>query len=92
MSEYQQYVPEHRRTGYKNRGQFKVDELRRRREEAQVEIRRKKREENLSKRRTGVPAPEDVDETEIAPVMDTTLGRHQLGRGRALLQCHRRLP
>ena len=51
MSEYQQYVPEHRRTGYKNRGQFKVDELRRRREEAQVEIRRKKREEDLARRR-----------------------------------------
>lgn len=62
MSEFQQYVPEHRRTGYKNRGQFKIDELRRRREEAQVEIRRQKREENLSKRRTNVPGLNEEDE------------------------------
>ncbi|KAH7097648.1 ARM repeat-containing protein [Auriculariales sp. MPI-PUGE-AT-0066] len=42
---------EHRRDGYKNKGNFKQDELRRRREEQQVEIRRQKREENISKRR-----------------------------------------
>jgi importin subunit alpha-1 len=39
------YIPEHRRTT------FKADELRRRREEQQVEIRKQKREENLAKRR-----------------------------------------
>lgn len=36
---------------YKAKGQFKHDELRRRREEAQVEIRRQKRDESMAKRR-----------------------------------------
>lgn len=45
------FVPEYRRTNFKNRGQFKADELRRRREEAQIEIRKAKRDENLTKRR-----------------------------------------
>ncbi|KAJ9633737.1 Importin subunit alpha-1 [Knufia peltigerae] len=49
MSE--RYIPEHRRTQFKAKGSFKPDELRRRREEQQVEIRRQKREENLAKRR-----------------------------------------
>lgn len=48
------FVPEHRRTNFKNRGAFKADELRRRREEAQIEIRKQKRDENLSKRRNVV--------------------------------------
>lgn len=45
------FVPEHRRTNFKNRGHFKADELRRRREGAQIEIRKAKRDENLAKRR-----------------------------------------
>lgn len=45
------YIPEHRRTNFKAKGTFKPDELRRRREEQQVEIRKAKREENLAKRR-----------------------------------------
>lgn len=45
------YIPEHRRTQFKAKGSFKPDELRRRREEQQVEIRKAKREENLAKRR-----------------------------------------
>lgn len=45
------FVPEHRRTNFKNRGHFKADELRRRREDAQVEIRKAKRDDNLAKRR-----------------------------------------
>jgi importin subunit alpha-1 len=45
------YIPEHRRTQFKAKHQFKPDELRRRREEQQVEIRKQKREENLAKRR-----------------------------------------
>jgi len=40
-----------RRNAYKAKGIFKADELRRRREEQNVEIRKQKREENLSKRR-----------------------------------------
>lgn len=47
------YIPEHRRTGYKAKNAFKPDELRRRREELQVEIRKQKREENQAKRRLG---------------------------------------
>ena len=43
------YIPEHRRTTFKAKSAFKPDELRRRREEQQVEIRRAKREENLAK-------------------------------------------
>ena len=45
------YIPEHRRTTFKAKGTFKPDELRRRREEQQIEIRKQKREENLAKRR-----------------------------------------
>lgn len=45
------YIPEHRRTQFKAKSTFKPEELRRRREEAQVEIRKAKREENLAKRR-----------------------------------------
>ncbi|PGH01791.1 hypothetical protein AJ80_08957 [Polytolypa hystricis UAMH7299] len=47
----ERYIPEHRRTQYKAKSSFKPDELRRRREEQQVEIRKQKREENLAKRR-----------------------------------------
>ena len=45
------YIPEHRRTQFKAKSTFKPEELRRRREEQQVEIRKEKREENLAKRR-----------------------------------------
>lgn len=47
----ERYIPEHRRTQFKARSTFKPEELRRRREEQQVEIRKAKREENLAKRR-----------------------------------------
>jgi importin subunit alpha-6/7 len=45
------FIPEHRRNQFKAKGVFKPEELRRRREEQQVEIRKAKREENLAKRR-----------------------------------------
>jgi hypothetical protein len=47
----ERYIPEHRRTQFKAKNTFKPEELRRRREEQQVEIRKAKREENLAKRR-----------------------------------------
>ena len=47
----EKYIPEHRRNNFKAKGAFKPDELRRRRDEQQVEIRKQKREENLAKRR-----------------------------------------
>lgn len=59
----ERYIPEHRRN-FKAKQSFKPDELRRRREEAQVEIRKAKREESLAKRRnlaTNSPAPGAVD-------------------------------
>ncbi|KAF3914754.1 hypothetical protein ABW20_dc0100064 [Dactylellina cionopaga] len=45
------FIPEHRRTNFKAKNTFKPEELRRRREEQQIEIRKQKREENLAKRR-----------------------------------------
>lgn len=57
-----------RRANFKNKGLFKGDELRRRREEQQVEIRKQKREENLSKRRNMDnigQSPEDEEAQDI---------------------------
>jgi importin subunit alpha-6/7 len=48
---------------YKNKGGLKQEDLRRRREEQQVEIRRQKREENISKRRNFLPT-DTVDSDE----------------------------
>jgi importin subunit alpha-1 len=46
---------EGRRNAFKSKGVFKPEELRRRREAQQVEIRKQKREENLTKRRNFNP-------------------------------------
>ena len=51
MSETTRFIPEHRRQQHKGRNQFRGDELRRRREDQQVEIRKQKKEESLAKRR-----------------------------------------
>ncbi|BFZ55369.1 Importin subunit alpha-1 [Savitreella phatthalungensis] len=51
MDSEPRYVNSDRRANFKNKGLFRGDELRRRREEQQVEIRKQKREENLTKRR-----------------------------------------
>ncbi|ODV66787.1 hypothetical protein HYPBUDRAFT_152860 [Hyphopichia burtonii NRRL Y-1933] len=48
------FIPEYRRTNFKNKGRFQSDELRRRRETHQVDLRKQKREEVLSKRRNFV--------------------------------------
>lgn len=81
------YIPEHRRTQFKAKGTFKPEELRRRREEQQVEIRKAKREENLAKRRglTGGDgarpgaslgaAPDSDDDT--APTESQVRGTHK---------------
>ncbi|CCE63719.1 hypothetical protein TPHA_0F02380 [Tetrapisispora phaffii CBS 4417] len=45
------FVPEYRRTNFKNKGRFSADELRRRRDTQQVELRKAKRDEALAKRR-----------------------------------------
>jgi len=58
---------EHRMNRFKNRGDLKTDELRRRREDAAVEIRKQKREENFAKRRNlqfnSLDSDDDLDET-----------------------------
>lgn len=53
-------------TAYKNKG-LKADELRRRREDQQVEIRKQKREENISKRRNLLPAAGGDSDDEYGP-------------------------
>ena len=52
---------------YKNKGGLKQDDLRRRREEQQVEIRRQKREENISKRRNFLPSAVGDSDDESGP-------------------------
>lgn len=62
---FPQYTPQSTRpfVAYKNKGGLKQDDLRRRREEQQVEIRRQKREENIAKRRNFLPtSTPDSDE------------------------------
>ena len=51
MSDSSRFIPEHRRQQHKGKNQFRGDELRRRREDQQVEIRKQKKEENLAKKR-----------------------------------------
>ncbi|KAK1927794.1 importin alpha subunit [Papiliotrema laurentii] len=50
---------EHRRANFKGKTTFSAQELRRRREEQQVEIRKQKREESIAKRRNFQPSAED---------------------------------
>jgi len=58
-------IPEHRRNNFKSKGLFKPDELRRRREQQNVEIRKQKREESLAKRRNLVVEGSDSDEADV---------------------------
>ncbi|AWU77285.1 importin subunit alpha [Pichia kudriavzevii] len=63
------YVPDYRKANFKNKNRFQADEVRRRRETQQVELRKQKREEMLSKRRnftgnehiSGLPESDDED-------------------------------
>jgi importin subunit alpha-1 len=69
-------IPEHRLNAFKNRSALKPDELRRRREDTAVEIRKIKREESLNKRRNlnAATLPDDDDsEDENIPAIDTQL-------------------
>ncbi|ANB11341.1 karyopherin alpha [Sugiyamaella lignohabitans] len=75
------FIPEHRRTNFKNRGHFRADELRRRREEAQIEIRKAKRDENLTKRRNlnavqlSTSDSEDDDEADASQALEVQLSQ-----------------
>ena len=93
------FIPEHRRTQFKAKGIFKADELRRRREEQQVEIRKAKREENLAKRRgiagrdgpVGAPgglAAPDSDEEDVGSNESQVCGiYHEMGLITMLTPC-----
>jgi len=65
---------EHRMNKFKNRGDLKTDELRRRREDAAIEIRKQKREENFAKRRNlqfnAIDSDDDLDDTYNAEVVN----------------------
>ena len=67
MSEEGRFANQERRANFKNKGLFKGDELRRRREEQQVEIRKQKREENLTKRRNlaSITVSDDEEEHDV---------------------------
>lgn len=67
MSEEGRFANQERRANFKNKGLFKGDELRRRREEQQVEIRKLKREENLTKRRNlaSITVSDDEEEHDV---------------------------
>lgn len=49
------YVPEYRRTNFKNKNKFSAEELRKRRENQQVELRKNKREEVWPREETWLP-------------------------------------
>jgi len=69
----------HRRAAFKNKGSNQQDDLRRRREETQVEIRRQKRDENLSKRRNFIPsAGADSDDDSSGPNWDPPLAQEMV--------------
>lgn len=55
------FVPEYRRTNFKNKSRFSADELRRRRDTQQVELRKAKRDEALAKRRNFLPPTSTTD-------------------------------
>lgn len=69
-----------RQEAFKNKSQFKTDELRRRREEAQVEIRKQKRDESMAKRRnlnlaSTLSGGETDDEDVVGPATDAQVSR-----------------
>jgi importin subunit alpha-1 len=73
MSNSNDAGPENRMMSFKNRGNMQQDELRRRREDVAVEIRKQKREESLAKRRNmAVGAQADASEDEDAADGPTT--------------------
>ncbi|KAF9579766.1 Importin alpha subunit (Karyopherin alpha subunit) (Serine-rich RNA polymerase I suppressor protein) [Lunasporangiospora selenospora] len=62
-------IPEHRSQNFKAKSAFKPEELRRNRNELNVELRKQKREENLSKRRNlaiAADSEESEDESVVA--------------------------
>jgi hypothetical protein len=58
---------ESRQSNFKNRGALKPDEIRRRREDVTVEIRKQKKEESLAKRRNLVPEVPQLSDSDEEP-------------------------
>lgn len=73
------YIPDHRRTNFKNKGRFNADELRRRRETQSVELRKAKRDETLAKRRNfNITTEDSDDEDDLKKSDDDTSFLNQL--------------
>lgn len=59
---------------FKNRGALKQDEIRRRREDITVEIRKQKREESLAKRRNfNIEQIDSDSDEELAPISNQSV-------------------
>lgn len=80
------YIPEYRRTNFKNKGRFQSDELRRRRETHQVDLRKQKREEVLAKRRNyvdnGALANDSEDDDDVEDYTLSTASDESLFYGK----------
>ncbi|CCH46717.1 Importin subunit alpha [Wickerhamomyces ciferrii] len=72
------YIPDHRRTNFKNKGRFNPEELRRRRENQSVELRKAKRDETLAKRRNFNISTEDSDDEDASKKDDDSSFLNQL--------------
>ncbi|KAI8818799.1 armadillo-type protein [Fimicolochytrium jonesii] len=64
MAESAKKIPEHRLQQFKNRGAWNAEDLRRRREDVAVELRKQKREESMAKRRNLNITSGDLSESE----------------------------
>ena len=79
MSDSKPKVPEHRMAGFKNRGSLKPEELRRRRDEVAVEIRRQKKEDSAAKRRNmNTPIGGSLSESEDESLASTQVSQVSL--------------
>ncbi|KAI9005886.1 armadillo-type protein [Gaertneriomyces semiglobifer] len=79
----QSKIAEHRMGQFKNRGILKTDELRRRREDVAIELRKQKKEESLAKRRNLAALAGETSESEDESMGGTT--SHQALIGQMLL-------
>ncbi|KAJ1961272.1 Importin subunit alpha-1, partial [Dispira parvispora] len=80
------HVPEHQRNACKSKGFFKNDELRRRRDEQSVEIRKQKREESLAKKRNLAVVNAAVSDSEDEEASSVALNQQLQEQHRKKLQ------
>lgn len=87
------YVPEYRRTHFKNKGRFTNDELRRRRENLTVDLRKQKRDEMLLKRRNfNRDAGNDSEEEDVATWNQAPTGQQGMNPAAMDAQLRQELP